>query len=170
MWCFGSLGTALLHLGSGRVCVSRGCCFCRGCLAKRRVLGSAGLGGGVGLEVYSVQWMAVVVKYFLTCYSIRYQINNNLCLSSTYKIIIWVLEYRLPVGLIFVCCYTLLLLYSNAWSSIRTIRTSLNHLWKKINHQNIECNKGVVISMTVTENSRWYGFTKICIWLKTKFL
>lgn len=55
MWCFGSLGTALLHLGSGRVCVSRGCCFCRGCLAKRRVLGSAGLGGGVGLEVYSVQ-------------------------------------------------------------------------------------------------------------------
>lgn len=34
---------------------------------------------------------------------------------------------------------------------------------KKINHQNIECNKGVVISMTVTENSRWYGFTKICI-------
>lgn len=63
---------ALLPMGAGHVCSSRGCWPSGGWLASRMLVGSAGLGSRVGFIGYSVQCVAAVVELpdlnTLTCW------------------------------------------------------------------------------------------------------
>lgn len=63
---------ALLPIGAGHVCSSRGCWPCGGWLASGMLVGSAGLGSRVGFIGYSVQCVAAVVELpalnTLTCW------------------------------------------------------------------------------------------------------
>lgn len=63
---------ALLPIGAGHVCSSRGCSPCGGWLASGMLVDSAGLGSRVGFIGYSVQCVAAVVELpalnTLTCW------------------------------------------------------------------------------------------------------